>query len=367
MKLTIIREALLKPLQTVISIVEKRHTMAILSNVLFELNQGLLRLTATDIEVELVATVAVEGNQTDCRLTLPARKLLDIVRSLPDESMITLIEGENHRVTLQSGRSRFVLSGLAADEFPKVDSLLEGEQLVIPQNKLQFLLKRTAFSMANQDVRYFLNGLLFEMDNDALRVVATDGHRLATTCLKVQSNHPLKQVIIPRKAVLELLRLVEDNDQTVNILLGKNHIRFSLGEITFTSKLLDGRYPDYKRVIPSESENVLLANRLTLKNALSRTAILSNEKYRGVRLQLTPNKLKLSANNPEHEEAQDEIEVQYQGEDIDIGFNVSYLLDVLNVVEEDTIRMTLAHTNSSALLRGENDTESLYVVMPIRL
>lgn len=368
MKFSIQRETLLKPLQAIINVVERRHTMPILANILLEVKDGELRLTATDTEVELIARLPNVLSSEEGAVTVPGKKLVDICRSLPEGAQIEFILDKKHKFAVQSGKSRFLLSHLPADGFPNISLELGDKTFKLPQKTLMQLLKRTYFAMAQQDVRYFLNGMLLEVNGNVIKAVATDGHRLALSSATIsETNMPVTQVIIPRKAVLELMRLVQEVDEPVSLTLGVNHIRAVLPEYTFTSKLLDGRYPDYSRVIPKEGINKLHANRDALKQALSRTAILSNEKYRGVRLQLGEGLLKLMANNPEQEEAQDELEVNYQGEKIEIGFNVSYLLDVLGVLDTGDVQMSLANANSSALIHTVGKAESVYVVMPIKL
>ena len=366
MKLSIQRENLLKPLQAVIGVVEKRHTMAILANVLIKTEKTKLTIIATDLEIEMIATSKIDKPGNDGIVSVPARKLFDIVRSLPEESEIKLIQQDN-RMVINSGRSRFVLSTLNAADFPSIESDFSQAPIKVPQNQLLHILKRTYFAMAQQDVRYFLNGLLLEIKEDTLRVVATDGHRLAMASEKLADKAASAQVIIPRKAVLELMRLLQESEKEVELYVGTHHVRIILPEVTFTSKLLDGRYPDYKRVIPAPGSNVMSADKSKFRQALSRTAILSNEKYRGVRLNFDNKLLKLAANNPEQEEAEDEIEVSYKGDKIEIGFNVSYLLDVLNAIDGDNIQVSLANANSSALIHDGTNHESVYVVMPIRL
>ena len=365
MKFSLARETLLKPLQALMGVIETRHTMAILANVLLDADNGMLSLTATDLELELIAkapaTIEAPG-----KITVPGRKLLDICRSLPEGAEITLTHNAS-QMMVTSGKSRFQLSTLSAQEFPSIEGELGSTTLTLPQNTLAYLIKKTHFAMAQQDVRYFLNGMLLEIKNKSLRTVTTDGHRLATCVVSLEQDIPLTQVIIPRKAVLEMLRLLEESDQGVVLTFGKNHLRVELPDFVFTTKLLEGRYPDYNRVIPAEGQNTLTADRKLYKQALYRTAILSNEKYRGVRLNLGENRLVLMANNPEQEEAQDELEVQYQGDAIEIGFNVSYLLDVMGVLDCDAVQMNLTNANSSALVRDPNNNDSVYVVMPIRL
>lgn len=368
MKFSIQREQLFKPLQSIIGVVEKRHTMAILANVLIKAEKQTLTMTATDLEIEMIATATIHQPEEDGIVSVPARKLFDIVRALPEEAEIKVSQ-QGERVLIHSGRSRFVLSTLDAKDFPSIESDFTQEAIQIPQKKLQHILKRTYFAMAQQDVRYFLNGLLLEINDDVLRVVATDGHRLAMASEKLPGKVNAEQVIVPRKAVLELMRLLQDTDEPVALYVGSHHIRAVLPEMTFTSKLLDGRYPDYKRVIPSVGSNVMNVQKDRFKQALSRTAILSNEKYRGVRLNFTDQMLKLAANNPEQEEAEDEIEIKYKGDQFEIGFNVGYLLDVLGAIEGDDVQLSLTNANSSALIHDGKDgqQDSVYVVMPIKL
>lgn len=367
MKFIVKREDMLKPLQSVLGVVEKRHTMAILGNVKLVVKGNVLILTATDLEVELVAKVPLQDGGQDGMVTVPARKLADIFRNLPDDSEITL-KLDGNRPIVTSGKSRFLLSSMPADGFPAVDTNLSDKNIALTHKELGNLLRKTQFAMAQQDVRYFLNGMLFEASPEFFRVVATDGHRLAMSTLeKPFENSPDTQLIVPRKAIVEILRLISDGEEEVKIIFGDKHIRFEMSDYTFTSKLLEGRYPDYARVIPAQGKNIMHANRDMLKHALTRAAILSNEQYRGVRLQFKPGSLHLTANNPEHEEAQDEIEVNYSGKDLEIGFNVSYLLDVLSVNADGDMQLSVEDSNSSALIRAVNDDSSLYVVMPIRL
>jgi DNA polymerase-3 subunit beta len=367
MKLTVQREVLLKPLQSIIGAVEKRHTMAVLSNVLLTVTSGTLKLTATDLELELVATLPVKA-EGDGAITVPARKFVDICRGLPDQAVINISSDNTGKVTIKSGRNRFVLSSLPATDFPSFDSDFTNEPLLVSQKAFLTILRQTSFSMAQQDVRYFLNGMLLEVKGGQLRAVATDGHRLATADVRLSAPSALeKQVIIPRKAVLELIRLCEENDQNVSILLGDHHIRVSVPHLTITSKLIDGRYPDYTRVIPAKGQNILTVDRDQLKQALSLVAILSNEKYRAVRLRFDQGVLGLAANNPEQEQAENEMEVHYEGKPLEVGFNVGYMLDILGVLPAGMLEVSLVNANSSALLHQKGNDKSMYVVMPIRL
>ncbi|WP_105201194.1 DNA polymerase III subunit beta [Pseudoalteromonas sp. T1lg10] len=367
MQITIARDQFLKPLMQVSGAIERKHTLPVLSNVLLEVRDGQLSMTGTDLEIELVASVALEQPCADTKITLPAKKLLDICKSLPDGSDITLTSQE-HQVVLTSGQSRFSLLSLAAEDFPNLEQWDGEVEFQLSRLELRKLLESTHFSMANQDVRYYLNGMSFEVENDEIKTVATDGHRLAIAQKKLpQSLNSQRQLIVPRKGVQEIMRLMPADDQPVTIQFGANHIRITDAEFTFTSKLVDGRFPDYRRVLPRGGDKIIIANREWLRNALHRVSILSNEKFRGVRLNLSSGMLKVSANNPEQEQAEEVIEVMYQGEDLEIGFNVSYLLDVLNTIKTEDVSITLADSNSSALMEAAGDSEALYVVMPMRL
>lgn len=366
MKLSTSRESLLQPLQAVIGVVERRQTMPVLANVLLQAGDNSLSITATDLEVELLATNAVDSVEVPGDITVPGRKLLDICRALPDGATVTLsLKGD--RLTLQSGRSKFVLSTLPAAEFPVVEDINADRQFTISQADLRRLLDKTHFSMAQQDVRYYLNGLLLETGEGRIRAVATDGHRLALSDLSLESaDGATNQVIVPRKGVLELQKLL-DGDGDVQIALGSNHIRIEVGSIRFTSKLIDGRFPDYDRVIPKTGTNIVSGSREALRSSLQRAAILSNEKYRGVRLEFSDGNIRVMANNPDQEEAEDEVEVDYSGEQMEIGFNVNYLLDALAAVDDDNVEVGLVDPSSSCVVRAPGDKQSLYVVMPMRL
>lgn len=365
MKLSTGREALLKPLQAVIGVVERRQTMPILANVLLAARNGQLSITATDLEVELVATSELNVD-SDGEVTVPGRKLLDICKALPDGASVSL-ELKGDKVTVRSGRSRFSLTTLPAAEFPTVEDINASDEIEVPQTTLARLLEKTHFAMAQQDVRYYLNGLLIETGKKHLRAVATDGHRLALCQAELDSGKlPEKQVIVPRKGVLELQRLLS-GEGSVSLALGSNHIRIQLDGIRFTSKLIDGRFPEYERVIPKEPGNILTGDRGLLKGAMQRTAILSNEKYRGIRLVIKNADLTLQAHNPEQEEAEEEVEVSYVGDDMEIGFNVNYLLDALGAIEAEEVTMAFVDANSSCLLRQADNDSCKYVVMPMRL
>ncbi|HUG72988.1 MAG TPA: DNA polymerase III subunit beta [Steroidobacteraceae bacterium] len=367
MKFSATREQILGPLQAVIGVVERKQTMPVLANVLLAAKGNRLSVTGTDLEVELVASGEVSVGQPG-EITLPGRKLLEIAKSLPDKAAVTVtLDGE--RAKISAGRSRFTLSTLAASEFPVVESVNATQTLTLPQAELGRLIAKTHFSMAQQDVRYYLNGTLFETDGKTLRTVATDGHRLAIAEASLAAGGKAvqaQQVIVPRKGVLELQRIL-GNSGEVEIAIGTNHIRLQIGDIRFTSKLIDGKFPEYARVIPASPGKIVVVDRESMRAALQRTAILSNEKYRGVRVSLAKNSIKLQAHNPEQEEAQDEVEIDYTGEELEIGFNVTYLLDALSAVDTETVEVGLTDANSSCLIRAPGTTASRYVVMPMRL
>ena len=365
MKLTAAREELLAPLQSVIGVVERRQTMPVLANVLLAARDNKLSVTGTDLEVELVATCAVSVQQPG-DITVPGRKLLDIFRSLP-EKVSVMLSTEGERVSVRAGRSRFTLSSLPASEFPLVEEINAQQTLTMPQGEFRRLIDKTHFAMAQQDVRYYLNGLLLETDGKALRAVATDGHRLALCETELSGKaRTSQQVIVPRKGVLELQRIL-GTDNNIELAVGTNHVRAQIGEIRFTSKLIDGRFPEYARVIPSNPPKTVEADRENLRQALQRTAILSNEKYRGIRLTARPDLLTLQAHNPEQEEAEDQVEVSYKGEEVEIGFNVNYLLDALSAIEGDKVQIGLTDSNSSCLIHAPGTMHTRYVVMPMRL
>ncbi len=365
MKLSASRDVLLKPLQAVIGVVERRQTMPILSNILLVARDGELSVTATDLEVELVARADVDV-ASGGEITVSGRKLLDICKALPDDAVIQIaVSGE--KMSVRSGRSKFSLTTLPAAEFPTVEDIKAGQTISVDKASLGRLIEKTHFSMAQQDVRYYLNGMLLETGGAHLRAVATDGHRLALCQVAVNGGKVKEQqVIIPRKGVLELQRLL-GGDGDVDLQLGENHVRVQIGGIRFTSKLIDGRFPEYSRVIPKESDNELTADKEVLRSALQRTAILSNEKYRGIRLIIRDSGVVLQAHNPEQEEAEEEVEVAYSGDDIEIGFNVNYLLDAIGAVDTDEVTLSVVDANSSCLIREPGNDDRKYVVMPMRL
>lgn len=366
MKVQVGRNELLSALSAVIGVVERRQTLPVLSNFLLESRENELVVTGTDLEIELESRARVQNHQPG-RATVPARKLFDICRGLPEGADITLdISGE--KATLKSGRSRYSLTCLKADEFPALGVVKDGKQLVISRGELKALIERTQFAMAQQDVRYYLNGTLLEVNAKRVRCVATDGHRLALSELGKDTGFTEQmQVIVPRKAILELQRLLDSSDEPVTVQLGAGQIQVDLDVVRLTSKLVDGRFPDYERVIPETGDKRFEADRDTVRRALVRTAILSNEKFRGVRLNLADSKLMLQTHNPEHEEAEEELEVSYSGPALEIGFNVNYLMDALGALSSEQFVMELKNADSSGLIYALGDNSSRYVVMPMRL
>ena len=365
MKFSIARDTLIKPLNLVAGVVERRQTLPILSNVLIALEGSRLSLTGTDLEVELVGRLDIEASGVDGEVTVPARKLVDICKSLPEGSNIEFAVDAG-KATVKAGRSRFTLSTLPAADFPTVDAGAGDTTLEIEQSLVKQMIDGTAFAMAQQDVRYYLNGMLWELSTNKLRAVATDGHRMAL-CDGVCEVEVAETItaILPRKGIMELSRLL--GEEEVQVSMGSNHIRITGTDYCFTSKLVDGAYPDYDRVLPKGGDKEVTGDRAELKQAFGRTAILSNEKYRGVRILLSDGAIKMVANNPEQEEAEEEVTVNYVGDDLEIGFNVSYLLDVLNVLKGTDIRFTLSDSNSSALVQDAGEGSAVYVVMPMRL
>lgn len=370
MKLSLQREALLKPLQLVTGVVERKHTLPILANILLQVEHGQVTFVGTDLEIEAKVTIAhtQKGGQ-EGRTTLPARKLLDIVRTLPEQVMIDLVEDKG-KVTLKAGKSRYTLATLSADEFPLVSVTEATGNLQLPQKELKELIESTQFAMAQQDVRYYLNGLLLEMADGKLNAVATDGHRLAMCSVDLlgdKATAESRQVIVPRKAVQELARLLEDSDQPVAVTLSANHIRFATDGVSLTTKQIDGRFPDYQRVLPKGGDKVVIAEREGLRQSLVRISVISSEKFRSVALELKPGQLNLHTHNPEQEEADEEVAVEYGGAELQIGFNVTYLQDAISATKGPRVQITFSDANSSCLVQAEGDERSRYVVMPMRL
>lgn len=366
MQFSIQREALLKPLQQVVGVVERRQTLPVLANLLVKVADGKVSMTGTDLEVEMIATTAAD-KLVDGEITIPARKLFDIVRALPDGAQIELkLNGD--RVAMNAGRSRFTLATLPATEFPTIDEIELVERVALPEEVLRDLMERTAFAMANQDVRYYLNGMLLDLQEHTLRCVATDGHRLALKETKLESKVSVRrQIIIPRKGVNELIGLFETGDGEVELEFGRNHLRVRRGGVVFTSKLIDGRFPDYEAVIPLGADKHATLDREVLRGALQRAAILSNEKYRGVKLELSPGKLRIVAHNPEQEEAVEELEADTVVSDLAVGFNVGYLLDALAALRGERARLNLRDAQSSCLVQEDDSDQARHVIMPLRL
>jgi len=370
MKLSVDRDTLLRPLQAVQGVVERRQTLPILANVLLTADRGELEVTATDMELELVCRSAL-GEFEGGEITVPARKLVDICRALPAGAAVDFkVDGE--KVTVRSGRSRFTLSSLPASEYPSTDAIEARLTVTVAREALRRLIELTHFAMAQQDVRYYLNGLLVEFDGNLIRAVATDGHRLAVGEIELEGavDGEKTSVIVPRKGISELLRLLGSSEGDVELAVGSNAVQATFGEVRLNSKLIDGKFPDYQRVIPvaEECSKQIAVDRETLRQSLTRVAILSNDKYRAVRLTVEPGLLRVVANNPEQEEAEEEIPVEYDGESLEIGFNVSYLIDALAAVPTETAMLFLNDASSSCLITPiGGDDACRYVVMPMRL
>ena len=361
------RDELLAPLAAVSGIIERRHTLPILSNVLIDGSGDALSFLATDIEIQISARSALAGSREARALTVGARKLLDILRALPDDAEVSL-QPQDKRLQVKAGRSRFTLQTLPAEDFPKLAKAAgEVARFAMPQKALRRLLGLVQYAMAQQDIRYYLNGLLMVVEGGELKLVATDGHRLAFAAMPLTANLPRQEAIVPRKTVVELAKLLADSDDEVRVDLSATQAGFSFGSIELVSKLIDGKFPDYTRVIPTQHKNRLQAAREPLRQALQRAAILSNEKFRGVRWVLTDGSLKIVSSNADQEEAQEEVEVQYAGDALDIGFNVNYLLDVLNNVPGNELECAFGDSSSSALISYASEKGFKYVVMPMRI
>jgi len=361
------RDELLGPLSAVSGIIERRHTLPILSNVLIEKNAGSLAFLATDIEIQITARGSIEPAGEARAVTVGARKLVDILRALPDAAEVTL-QQQDKRLLVKAGKSRFVLQTLPAEDFPRLAKPAgDVARFALPQKALRRLLGLVQYAMAQQDIRYYLNGLLVVVEDKSLKLVATDGHRLAFASMALESKLPRQEVIVPRKTVLELAKLLADNDDEVRIELSGTQASFAFGTVELISKLVDGKFPDYTRVIPTGHKNKLTLPRETLRQALMRAAILSNEKFRGVRWVLTDGVLKVVSSNTEQEEAEETLEVAYKGDALDIGFNVNYLLDALNNVGGTDVDCLFGDAASSALLSFPTEADFKYVVMPMRI
>ena len=366
MKFTISREVLLQPLSQVVGVVERRQTLPVLANFLLSARDGRLTVTGTDMEVELISSVPADVSQAG-EITIPARKLVDIVKALPDGAKITCTVNDD-KATLSSEKSRFTLSTLPASEFPATDQVESLEDIDVSEEKLKRMLDKTSFAMANQDVRYYLNGLLFDFSGQQLRAIATDGHRLAICDLESEvdiSND--RQLIVPRKGVMELSRMLSGDEDQVTLAIGRNHIRLVKGDTTFTSKLIDGRFPDYRAVVPVGADKQMLVDKAPFIQALQRVAILSNEKYKGVKLEAAGSTIKIIAHNPQNEEAVDEIEAELNFDRLPVGFNVTYLLDALMAIDTEMVSLELKDGNSSCLVSAPDSDINRHVVMPLKL
>lgn len=360
------RETLLHPLSEINGVVERKQTLAILGNFYIKAYAGILSITASDSEVEMVGTCQAEIIE-EGEITVPARKFFDICRALQDGAMITFTTEES-KCLIQTGKSKFSLATLSGSEYPLIENIETYDSLELETSLLKKLLTQSAFCMAVQDVRYFLNGLLFEIDNNKVRCVAADGHRLALSEAEFNNeNHFNKQLLIPRKGVLELQKLIRDKDQTIKINMGKNHINFICDTTSLTSKLIDGNFPDYQTVIPLNMEKSLTTDKSLLKASLQRAAILSNEQFKGVKLNISNTSMKIIGHNPEQEQAEEVVEIQSDIEEIKTGFNVTYLIDAINAIEGDIIMFNFKDALSSCLIKHPEDNSCRLVVMPIRI
>lgn len=362
------RKELLTPLKMAVSVVEARQARAILGNLLLKVSDNTLRLTATDGEVEITCAVPLEAGlkNEDAETTVP-RKIFDIVRSFPDNSDIQITEENNH-LLVKSGKSRFSLSTLPTEDFPASPQIEDGTEFRIAQNQFKELLQKTSFCIASNDVRYYLMGLLLEIREGKMSLVGTDGHRMAVAQIDYDSDSEDTAVIIPRKAVLELAKLLNDSDDEMIITCDESRIKFDISEsLTINSKLIDGTFPDWRSVVPMRADKVVTADTAVLKQTLSRVSILSNEKYKGVRLTLSENLLVVNAKNPQQEEATEEISVDYPGEEMEIGFNGTYLLEALNVISTDQVHLAFTDSNSSVLMTQEGSEVFKWIIMPMRL
>ena len=366
MKFSISREVLLQPLSQVVGVVERRQTLPVLANFLLAARDQRLTVTGTDMEVELRSSVPADVS-LEGEITVPARKLVDIVKALPDGSNITFSVSDE-KATLSAGRSRYTLSTLPASEFPATDQVETLENIAVAEATLKKMMEKTSFAMANQDVRYYLNGLLFDFSGNQLKAVATDGHRLAICDLESSVDVAGdRQLIVPRKGVMELSRMLSGDTDEVTLAIGRNHVRLVKDNTTFTSKLIDGRFPDYRAVIPVGADKQMLVDKSVFIQALQRAAILSNEKYKGVRLEAAGSTIKIIAHNPQHEEAIEEIEAEFNFDRLAVGFNVTYLLDALMAIETEQVSLELKDANSSCLVSAPDSDVNRHVVMPLKL
>ena len=361
------QEKFLSVLQSVAGIVERRHTLPILANVLIRKTGALLQLTTSDLEIQIRTSAELGGDEGDFTTTVGARKLIDVLRSMPSDQTVSLESAQN-KLVLKGGKSRFTLQTLPAEDFPLVqeaDSF--GPVFSVPQKVLKELLSQVSFAMAVHDIRYYLNGILFVAEGKQLSLVATDGHRLAFSSATLDVEVPKQEVILPRKTVLEMQRLLSDKEGAIEMQFAGNQAKFSFEGMEFVTKLVEGKFPDYNRVIPKNHQNIVILGREPLLRSLQRTAILTSEKFKGVRLNIEPGTLRVASNNAEQEEAVDELDIDYGGDSIEIGFNVTYLIDALNNMHQDMVKIELADSNSSALLTIPDNAAFKYVVMPMRI
>ena len=361
------QDRVLSVLQSVSGIVERRHTLPVLANVLIRKTGSNLQLTTSDLEIQIRTQADLGGDAGQFSTTVGARKLIDILRSMPADQTVSL-ESSQNKLVLKGGKSRFTLQTLPAEDFPLVqESPNFGPVFSVPQKTLKGLLQQVSFSMAVHDIRYYLNGILFVAEGKQLSLVATDGHRLAYASATLDVEVPRQEVILPRKTVLEMLRLLSDKEGAIDMQFANNQAKFVFDGMEFVTKLVEGKFPDYNRVIPKNHKNSITLGRAPLLACLQRTAILTSEKFKGVRLNLEPGLLRVASNNAEQEEAVDELEIDYSGDSIEIGFNVTYLIDVLTNMDQDMVRLDLADSNSSVLITVPDQTSFKYVVMPMRI
>jgi DNA polymerase-3 subunit beta len=365
------QEKLLSALQSVSGIVERRHTLPILANVLLRKNGGEIEFTTSDLEIQVRTRDTFDGDAASFSTTVGARKLIDILRSLPADQVVTLSANQN-KLTLQGGKSRFTLQTMPSDDFPLVQEAADfGPVFKVPQATLKNLINQVHFAMAVHDIRYYLNGILFVAEGKTLTLVATDGHRLALAHATLDTEIPKQEVILPRKTVLELQRLLKDDkaneDSTIELRFAGNQAKFSFNGMEFVTKLVEGKFPDYNRVIPKNHKNHITLGRAPLLSSLQRAAILTSEKFKGVRVNIEPGTLRIASSNAEQEEAKEEIEIDYSGDTIEIGFNVTYLMDALSNMSAEMIKLELQDTNSSVLITVPEQAGFKYVVMPMRI
>ena len=361
------QEKVLSALQSVAGIVERRHTLPILANVMIRKTGSQIQLTTSDLEIQIRTSAVLDGDAGNFTTTVGARKLIDILRSMPSDQSVSL-ESSQNKLILKGGKSRFTLQSLPAEDFPLVQEAANfGPVFSVPQKTLKALLSQVSFAMAVHDIRYYLNGILFVAEGKQLSLVATDGHRLAFSSATLDVEVPRQEVILPRKTVLEMQRLLSDKEGAIEMQFAGNQAKFSFEGMEFVTKLVEGKFPDYNRVIPKNHKNIITLGRTTLLASLQRTAILTSEKFKGVRLNIEPGTLRVASNNAEQEEAVDELDIDYAGDAIEIGFNVTYLIDALTNMAQDMVKIELADSNSSALLTIPDDVAFKYVVMPMRI